>query len=231
MTRTKCFLIDDVCSFLTPRLVQRLRESGREIVGVFSPGDGPDAKRRLLECGITDVIEADASPDEFLTATIATLAHSQVSTPILQHRSEGFRIGVVGSGPGTGVTELSISLASHLASLGHGAHGLEPVVACPGAKTRSARASQSAHGRRLGAPRSCSPSGVFARRRSLDRRRRACQPRCRSDGLAPRDSSLLDDLARGKAFWLPTRARWRTTGSTLHRFDVFFWSASELRWG
>ncbi len=108
-------LIDDVCSFLTPRLVQRLRESGREIVGVFSPGDGPDAKRRLLECGITDVIEADASPDEFLTATIATLAHSQVSTPILQHRSEGYRIGVVGSGPGTGVTELSISLASHLA--------------------------------------------------------------------------------------------------------------------
>ncbi len=108
-------LIDDVCSFLTPRLVQRLREGGREIVGVYSPGDGPDAKRRLLECGITDVIESDASPDEFLAAAIATLAHSQVPAPILQHRSEGYRIGVVGSGPGTGVTELSISLASHLA--------------------------------------------------------------------------------------------------------------------
>jgi hypothetical protein len=107
-------LIDDVCSFLTPRLVQRLREAGREIVGVYSPGDGPDAKRRLLECGITDVIEADASPDEFLAATVSTLAHRQVPAPAVQHRAEGYRIGVVGSGPGTGVTELSISLATHL---------------------------------------------------------------------------------------------------------------------
>ena len=55
-------LIDDICSFLTPRLVVRLRDSGKEVVGVFSPADGPDAKRRLLECGITDVIESDAPP-------------------------------------------------------------------------------------------------------------------------------------------------------------------------
>ena len=89
---------------------------GREIVGVYSPGDGPDAKRRLLECGITDVIEADVSPEEFLAAAVATLAHSQVPAPVIQHRSDGYRIGVIGSGPGTGVSELAISLASELAS-------------------------------------------------------------------------------------------------------------------
>ena len=108
--------IDDVCSFLTPRLVQRLRDNGREIVGVFSPDDGPDAKRRLLECGVTDVIEADASPDEFLVAAVATLAHSQAPAPIIHHRTDGYRIGIVGSGSGTGVTELAITLASELAT-------------------------------------------------------------------------------------------------------------------
>jgi hypothetical protein len=84
---------------------------------VFSPGDGPDAKRRLLECGITDVIEADATPDEFLAATIATLAHRQPSVAIVHPHADDYRIGVLGSGPGTGVTELSISLASHLSRL------------------------------------------------------------------------------------------------------------------
>jgi hypothetical protein len=53
-------LIDDVCSFLTPRLVRGLRDRGREVVGVYSPADAPDAKRHLLESGITDVIESNA---------------------------------------------------------------------------------------------------------------------------------------------------------------------------
>jgi len=108
-------LIDDVCSFLTPRLVQRLRGAGREIVGVYSPGDGPDAKRRLLECGITDVIESDATADEFVAAAAAILAHRQVAMPELPRISPTFRIGVLGSGAGTGVTEVSIALSSHLA--------------------------------------------------------------------------------------------------------------------
>lgn len=108
-------LIDDVCSFLTPRLVQRLRQEGREIVGVYSPGDGPDAKRRLLECGITDVIEADASAEEFIATSTALLAHHQVVVPDAPRTSPTYRIGVLGSGAGTGVTEVSIALSSHLA--------------------------------------------------------------------------------------------------------------------
>ncbi len=108
-------LIDDVCSFLTPRLVQRLREVGREVVGVYSPDDGPDAKRRLLECGITDVIEADASAEEFVVSAAAILAHRPVVTRAPPRSSPIFRIGVIGSGAGTGVTEVSIALSSHLA--------------------------------------------------------------------------------------------------------------------
>lgn len=107
-------LIDDICSFLTPRLIARLRESGKEVIGVFSPEDGPDAKRRLLECGITDVIESDASPEEFLTLTSATLAHRS-QPPTSDSRSvEACVIGVTGIA-GSGVTEVAIGLARDLA--------------------------------------------------------------------------------------------------------------------
>src|SRR5690606_34142626 len=71
-------LIDDVCSFLTPRLVMKLKQAGREVIGAYMPEDGTDAKRRLLECGITDVIETDSSPEEFLAKVRATLAHRVV---------------------------------------------------------------------------------------------------------------------------------------------------------
>ncbi|MDP9494550.1 MAG: hypothetical protein M3P87_04850 [Actinomycetota bacterium] len=108
-------LIDDVCSFLTPRLVQRLREIGREVVGVYSPDDGPDAKRRLLECGITDVIEADATAEEFVASAAAILAHRPQAHLAPHRTSPTFRIGVLGSGAGTGVTEVAIALSSHLA--------------------------------------------------------------------------------------------------------------------
>jgi MinD-like ATPase involved in chromosome partitioning or flagellar assembly len=108
-------LIDDVCSFLTPRLVQRLREAGREIVGVYSPGDGPDAKRRLLECGITDVIEADAQAEEFVAMSAAILTHRVVVPLHAPSGSSSVRIGVTGSGAGTGVTEVAVALSSQLA--------------------------------------------------------------------------------------------------------------------
>src|SRR5690554_6367891 len=49
-------LVNDVCSFLSPGLVDRLRRDGWQVLRVFDSGDGPDAKRRLLECGIADVI-------------------------------------------------------------------------------------------------------------------------------------------------------------------------------
>lgn len=108
-------IIDDVCSFLTPRLVRTIRESGREIVGVFDPVDAPDAKRHLLECGITDVIEADAAPEEFLAAAAAMLIHRAEPRPMTPKISSCFRVGVLGPVGGVGTTEIAIGLASSLA--------------------------------------------------------------------------------------------------------------------
>lgn len=109
-------LIDDVCSFLSPRLVSILKQSGSEVIGVYTPEDGSDAKRRLLECGISDVIETEATPEEFLAKVRATLAH-RVSppTPETPTGSPAFRIGVTGPCEGVGITEISIALAHSIA--------------------------------------------------------------------------------------------------------------------
>ena len=77
-------IIDDVCSFLTPRLVDQVRRHGRLVVGVYDARDGADAKRRLLDCGVDDVIEADAGPEEFLDVVRAVLdlaPYAPISSP------------------------------------------------------------------------------------------------------------------------------------------------------
>lgn len=111
-TNFDVLLIDDVCSFLTPLLVSKVKQSGGEVIGVYMPEDGSDAKRRLLECGISDVIESDASPEEFLAKVTASLAYRSDQPPPPQERSPaGFRIAVTGPCEGVGMTEVSIALA------------------------------------------------------------------------------------------------------------------------
>jgi hypothetical protein len=110
-------LIDDVCSFLTPRLVTVLKQKGAEVVGVYMPEDGPDAKRRLLECGISDVIETDATPEEFLSKIASTLAHrAPIAEAPAPSPSSAFRIGVSGPCEGVGMTEVAISIARSVAA-------------------------------------------------------------------------------------------------------------------
>jgi MinD-like ATPase involved in chromosome partitioning or flagellar assembly len=106
--------IDDVCSFLTPRLVRSVRELGREIVGVYNPVDAHDAKRHLLECGITDVIEEGAAPDEFLAIAEATLLHRGAPSPTVAPKPLSFRVGVLGPIGGVGCTEVAIGIATNL---------------------------------------------------------------------------------------------------------------------
>jgi len=113
--RYDVLVIDDVCSFLTPRLVRTIRELGREIVGVYEPADAPDAKRHLLECGITDVIEADAPPEEFLSVAATLLIHRREAEPVSAAATTVFRVGVLGPIGGVGTTEIAIGIASSLA--------------------------------------------------------------------------------------------------------------------
>jgi MinD-like ATPase involved in chromosome partitioning or flagellar assembly len=114
--RCDVLLIDDVCSFLNPHLVRTLKESGVEVIGVYEPEDGSDAKRHLLECGISDVIETAADPVEFLDKVGQTLTHR--ATPSVSERiaSSTICIGVTGPSEGVGITEVAISLTRSISA-------------------------------------------------------------------------------------------------------------------
>lgn len=105
--------IDDVCSFLSPRLVTKLRQKERLVVGVFDPADSPDAKRRLLECGISDVIESDAAPEEFVVRAVGA-ASDLHPVPVVDEspRVLGRSFAVVGVTEGVGATEVAVGLAT-----------------------------------------------------------------------------------------------------------------------
>lgn len=113
--RYDVLVIDDISSFLTPRLVAVIKKAGCGVVGVFDPGDGPDAKRRLLECGISDVIESDATADEFLHVIRSAIQHQFDSIPDSTDTEDGaWSIGVTGATDGVGATEVSVALARSL---------------------------------------------------------------------------------------------------------------------
>jgi hypothetical protein len=67
---------EDLTSFLTPRLMDELRRSGRRVLGVYDPVE-PWGRERLGELGVDDTIEATASPEQFLRAVdaLALTAH------------------------------------------------------------------------------------------------------------------------------------------------------------
>lgn len=111
------FLVDDVCSFLTPSLVSLMKTRGVGVIGVYDPEDGSDAKRRLLECGISDVIEAEATPAEFLAKIGQTLEHRVPGSPTdFPSATSTLTIAVTGPAEGVGMTEVSIALAQSLSS-------------------------------------------------------------------------------------------------------------------
>lgn len=66
-------LIDDTSSFLTRRLVARVQSKRRVVIGVFEGARGDLGRARLVEMGVDDVVDAGASPKEFL-AKIRLLA-------------------------------------------------------------------------------------------------------------------------------------------------------------
>lgn len=122
-------VIDDICSFLTPRLVGLVRAAGKQVIGVYDPREFADGKDRLLECGVGDVVESSAHPDEFLAvigrvvetvdveddgAVFSVAATVERSSP-----ASGSRLtAITGASGGVGSSEVAIAIAHSLAVAG-----------------------------------------------------------------------------------------------------------------
>ncbi len=109
-------LIDDICSFLTPRFVAQVVARGRRVVGIYERST-PEGKDRLAECGIDVIVDATAEPEEFLRAVVVAaegMTISEASPPPTEEipaPSAGRLVVVAGPSGGCGVTEVAVALA------------------------------------------------------------------------------------------------------------------------
>ena len=104
-------IIDDISSVLSPGLVESVRRRGAGVVGVFEAIDGLSARRRLSECGISDLIEADADPSQFLSIVDACSSATGPPTAPPTPEVGASIVGVSGPVAGVGITEIAIGLA------------------------------------------------------------------------------------------------------------------------
>jgi MinD-like ATPase involved in chromosome partitioning or flagellar assembly/DNA-binding NarL/FixJ family response regulator len=149
-------LIDDTSSFLTRRLVARVQTKRRIVIGVFAAERGDVGREKLVGMGVDGVIDAAASPKEFLSRIrvaaeqrvvdryfaeiVAEGNHDPEPAEISDRtgsatvdRAEPAGMVVVVSGT-NGTTEISVGIATLMARAGLGAalldlDTLEPAIA------------------------------------------------------------------------------------------------------
>lgn len=76
-------IVDDIASFLTPLLVERVQALGRRVLGVFDPEAGEAGADRLDVMGVDALVESEAAPDEMLTmaASLGASARTEPGLP------------------------------------------------------------------------------------------------------------------------------------------------------
>ena len=118
-------IIDDVTSFLNLRLVQQVQSSGRRVLGVYDGAEAGDGRRRLLDLGVDEVIDASSSPDQFLqvigSLDVAFMERVSIDIPedadALPVDSDGKRgrlVVVAGASGGVGALEVALEMAKQV---------------------------------------------------------------------------------------------------------------------
>ncbi len=107
------FVVDDITSFLTPRLVADLHQTGHRVLGVFDPDDFPEGAAHLTGAGVDAVIEADEPPEVFVEHIGRLRTVPPAPEPVSVPGPRDGEVTAVGGPPGgVGVTEVAIALAS-----------------------------------------------------------------------------------------------------------------------
>lgn len=127
--RYDILLADDRTSFLSQRLVRRLHDSGRAVIGLYDPQDA-QGKSDLVEWDVDEVRPADTPAAELVATAAGLLARRRgpvrLTPPPAPPRQPGgdhpARLGgliVVRGARGSGRTEIALGLAAALAERRH----------------------------------------------------------------------------------------------------------------
>ena len=131
-------LIDDSTSYLTKRLIDRVHALRRIVIGVYEGTRGDVGRSKLVDIGVDAVIDAEASPKEFLARIRSITDQQEVDRDFAEIiDAEAATVGTVGSDPGAappgrddtsssvivvsgsnGVVEVSLGLAVQIARRG-----------------------------------------------------------------------------------------------------------------
>lgn len=123
-------VVEDLTSFLSPRLVEDVRRLGRQVLGVYDPAE-PWGRARLEELGVDDVLPSTTSPEEIVQAVRALVAVRSIGWDLhpidvgVPGGSDGARrsplVVVGGPGGGCGRTEVAVGLTDAFARHGRSA--------------------------------------------------------------------------------------------------------------
>lgn len=124
-------IVDDIASYLTPRLVEQVQRRHRKIIGVFDPDSGVSAKDRLQAIGVDAVLDALAMPEEFLVlvkelaaadpAVTVSAPVSEAAVPVFRdepHDPFDKRSGLLAVVGGDPATDVCLALADTLVGAG-----------------------------------------------------------------------------------------------------------------
>lgn len=74
-------IIDDITSYFSPRLVEKIHQQGRRVVGVYDGEHGETARERLTVAEVDAVAKADAGPNELLELALLVSPRRTESAP------------------------------------------------------------------------------------------------------------------------------------------------------
>ena len=115
---------DDVCSFLSKRLVSDLRHRGVSVIGVFDPEDGEAGTGRLAEVGIDVHLPSDAPMETFVAGVVpAGRPIGAAGRSPRPERRQGASlahpvVAVAAAGGGAGATEIALAMARRMGGKG-----------------------------------------------------------------------------------------------------------------
>lgn len=110
-------IIDDIASYFSPRLVEKIHQQGRRVVGVYDGERGATGRERLAAAGVDGVAEADAGPNALLELALQVSPRLPESVPLPPEIMTSSPLGVTAVAGGDLAGDVALALGGTFASL------------------------------------------------------------------------------------------------------------------